>query len=75
MNPAFDRIHFALAQLCRALGLVATLQDGLLLYFQLRHRFTLLFGVRFPLGLDVFNPLFDLRDPKCDFFLFLFQFF
>src|SRR5438132_736436 len=74
MNPPLNRTYFALTQLSRALGVVATLRDWFLLRFQLRHRFALLFGVRFPLSLDLFDPLFDLRDPKGDFFLFLLEF-
>src|SRR5216684_3059777 len=74
MNPPLNRTYFALTQLSRALGVVATLRDWFLLRFQLRHRFGLLFGVRFPLCLDLFDALFDLRDPNCDFLLFLLEF-
>src|SRR6266478_6485410 len=74
MNPPLNRTYFALTQLSRALSVVATLQDWFLLRFQLRHRFGLPFDVRFPLCLDLFDALFDLRDPQCDFLLFLLEF-
>ena len=75
MNPLLDRVYFARTQFGRALRLVATLQDRFLLRVQFRHRVALLFGVGSPLRFDLFNSLFDLRDPKRDFLLFLLELF